>query len=374
MIAKRLVQRGVDMLAVYSPEQAEDLSTLGLPCPILVLMQVHEVNRNDLLFHAASMDRLHLTIHDPSQVKDLERSCHAVGLRIPVHVYIDTGMSRAGVSPQDAPGVIRQILYSRSLRLAGVYTHLASTDGDTSISDVQLGLYDRVLDAVGHPLPADVLFHIANTAGTVRNPRYHRKMARVGIGMYGLGIDLPDGGSAKASPAGFSAGVPSFKPVARWVSSVIHVQKYPSQAAVGYNSTYRLKRDSVLGTVPVGYADGYPLALSNLASVDLPEHSNGTQSVCVPVVGRINMDQIVIDLTDVPKAGVRTQVELFSNNPDSKCALPRLAELANSSCYELLTRLSPRLARKYVSVEVGSLTPALPRITLTKGDPANIGH
>jgi alanine racemase len=144
-------------------------------------------------------------------------------------------------------------------------------------------------------------------------------------------------------------------PILRWRSRVIHLQEYAEGTPVGYGSTHLLARDSVLGLVPVGYADGYPRALSNQSVVALPECTLEGKPLTAPVLGLVNMDQIVIDLTDTPAgcappstSGGGTLVELISDDPASPCALPRLAELAGTNTYEMLCGLSPRLARKYV--------------------------
>jgi alanine racemase len=157
----------------------------------------------------------------------------------------------------------------------------------------------------------------------------------VGLGLYGYG----DEGTPSAS---------KLQPVVRWLSRVVHVQEHAAGTPVGYNSTHKLTRDSLLGLVPAGYADGYDRSLGNQSVVGLPECSADGKPVHAPVLGRVNMDQIVIDLTDAP-AGCGTLVELVSDNPASPCAMPRLAELAKTNTYELLCRLSPRLPRRYVS-------------------------
>ena len=117
---------------------------------------------------------------------------------------------------------------------------------------------------------------------------------------------------------------------------------------VGYNHTYRLTRDSLLGVVAAGYGDGYPLALGNRAVVGLINDS-GHRGIA-PVRGKVNMDQIVIDLTEVSPEAARVGelVELVSWDTDSPCALPTLSELGNSNCYEMLCRLSSHLPRRYV--------------------------
>ena len=137
-------------------------------------------------------------------------------------------------------------------------------------------------------------------------------------------------------------------PIVRWRSRIIHVQEDPKGTPVGYGSTHKLTRDSVLGIIPVGYADGYPRHLSNAGVVAMPEITVDGKLLHAKVVGRVNMDQIIIDLTDAP-ASVGTLVDVISDDPTSPCALHKLAELAGTNEYEMLCRLSPRVPRKYVN-------------------------
>jgi alanine racemase len=120
----------------------------------------------------------------------------------------------------------------------------------------------------------------------------------------------------------------------------------PAGTPVGYHGMYRTERDSRLAIVPVGYADGYPLALSNKGVVRV-----GASLAPAPVRGQVNMDQIIIDVTDAPDARIDAPVELIAKDPDAPNALPRLARLASSNCYEMLCRLSPRAQRKYTTTD-----------------------
>jgi alanine racemase len=169
-------------------------------------------------------------------------------------------------------------------------------------------------------------------------------MVRVGLGLLGYGPE-----SMRGDPLPHDR--PALRPVARWLTRIVHVQRYAKGEPVGYNSTHTLTRDSVLGVVPAGYGDGYPLSLGNRAQVQVVLAPN--DRCAAAVLGKVNMDQLVIDLTDAPAAAqqIGTTIELISNDPNSPCALPRLAELAGSSCYEMLCRLSSHLPRRHVGAE-----------------------
>jgi len=337
-IAQRLVSKGVDMLAVYSPAQAADLLRVSMSCPILVFAPMRELVRTDALYRAAVTGRLHLAVHDLEQIEQILKIGTTFGCTMPIHLHVDTGMSRSGLNAEQFALALNRINGVRYLRLAGIYSHLASADDAGGMADQQREIFDALIASHAEAIPADTITHLANTFATCRDRQFHREMVRVGLGLYGYGPDLLQGGQIIGE-------MTELHPIVRWRSRINHVQRYPAGAKVGYNSTYTCPRESVLGVIPVGYADGYPLALSGKSVVALPELSVGGRAAVAPVRGRVNMDQIVVDLTDIPNVAVGTLVDLISDDPTSPCALPRLAELANSHCYELLTRLSSRITR-----------------------------
>lgn len=340
-IAQRLVAKGVDMLAAYSANQAADLLRVSMNCPILVLAPMRELTRTDALYRAAVTGRLHLTIHDLPQIDQTLKMGTTFGCTFPVHLHVDTGMSRSGLSPEEFAHAIQKIQGMRHLKLAGIYTHLASAQAANDSAYEQLERFEFLLAQHAALIPATTLTHIANTFATCRDTRFHRQMIRVGLGLYGYGPELLETPQAVE-------GMAALRPIMRWRTRINHVQRYPKGSLVGYDSMFTCQRDSVLGVVPVGYADGYPLALSDQAVVVLPELLVAGRAVAAPIRGRVNMDQMVIDLTDVPEAKVGTEVELISDDPASPCALPKLAKMAKSHCYEMLTRLSPRVARNTI--------------------------
>lgn len=346
-LAQRLARAGADALAVFSPQQAVELVALNLGKPILVFMRVDELKRDDPLYRPAVTGRLWLTVHDREQLLALDHAGKMLGSRLSIHLMIDTGMSRGGVPIEDAPTLLGEIATLRHIKLAGVYTHLATAETDQAFVDEQVSRLDSVLIQNQEALPPDVILHVASTFAALRGSKYHRDMVRVGLGLFGYGPEsLPNNALAEHAR--------ELRPITKWCSRVIQTQRRPRNAIVGYGATHKLRRDSMLGIVPAGYADGYPLALSNKATVDLPDvHVNG-KPFAAPVLGRVNMDQIIIDLTDAPgitNASV-VNVDLFSDDPESPCAVHKLAKLAGSSCYEMLCRLSPRVPRKHVTPAV----------------------
>lgn len=357
-IARRLTSQ-VDMLAVFSPAQAEQLAGLALSCPVLLFMRLAEMTRGHPLYRMAITDQLHVTIHDREQVALLEEAGRRLGCRLPVHLYLDTGMSRGGLDAEQFRQVMIQMPTLKHLRLAGVYTHMAGAESDEAFTVEQMARVDRALAEFKDKLPAGLIVHVANTYATLRDPKFHRGMVRIGLGLWGYGVEDMRGkgpenrarGTNKASASDSSSGPraprPGPLPILRWRSHIIHVQEHRAHTPVGYGGTHVLTRDSTLGLVPVGYADGYPRALSNKSVVALPECTVDGKPMTAPVLGRVNMDQIVIDLTDVP-ASRGTLVELISDDPASPCAMPKLAEQAGTNTYEMLCRLSPRVARRYV--------------------------
>ncbi|MEE9212857.1 MAG: alanine racemase [Phycisphaeraceae bacterium] len=350
-IAKRLADRGIDMLAVYSVREAEQLIHNAVTCPILLLMPLRDLGRNDPLYRTATAGRLHLSIHDAEQLNQVNHFGRVLDLKMPVHLYYDTGMSRSGLNRQELADALARMPELPHVQLAGLFTHLATADNDETFTNEQLEMFDHALAEHNDQLPDSAVVHVGNTFATLRDRRYHRDMVRVGLGLFGYGPDLLTGGSliANAEP---------LLPIVRWVSRINHVQKYPKGTPVSYGATYRLQRDSVLGVVPVGYGNGYPLSLSNRGRVGLPDLRTGPQHITANVLGRVTMDQIVIDLTDAlgsadptPVRLMNSTVELISDDPTSPCALPRLAEAAGSHCYEMLCRLSPDLPRHYLTTD-----------------------
>jgi len=344
-IAHRLVKAGVDMLAVYDAAEAEELVTAGITAPMLVLMPVHELARTNALYRHAARGKLHLAVHGPEQLAALNEVGHRFGLKLPVHLYLDTGMSRGGLNREQLAKAIARACESRFVQIAGLYSHLATADSDGAFAESQRQRLEQALREHAPLIGGEVTRHLANTCGILRDASLHYDMVRPGLGLLGYGPEqMPIEDALEGEP---------LVPVARWMSRLIHVQQYPVGTAVGYGGTDVLERRSTLGVVPVGYGDGYPLELSNQAVMRL-EDADGHWPHA-PIRGRVSMDQLVVDLTDVAGSTdaldslLNASVEVYSDEPTAPNALPRLAQQAGTHCYELLCRLSPRLKRYHVN-------------------------
>ncbi len=350
-VAKRLSLAGVEMFAVYTPEQARALVEAHISQPILLLMPVREMDRNDPLYRSAARDRLHFTVHDRDGLASLIAVADGFGMTIPVHLEVDTGMSRGGAPPDEAAALAVRISEHPRLRLAGVYTHFSAADTDTNFTKQQHDTFSAWLKRVGPALPADCLIHEANTFGTFRAGANHRGMVRVGLALLGMAGEEFGGGEFE-----FAADAEKLAPAVRWVSHVAHLKWIAPGTPVGYGSTWRAQRKTRIALIPVGYADGYPLALSNkgVVAIELP----GGIRAYVPVVGRVSMDQITADVTDIPEDQITlgSCVEVVGNDRTAANHLPTLAKEAGTITHELLCRFSARLPRSYIAVENPKVT------------------
>lgn len=351
-IAKRLAHNGAEMVAVYTADQAAELFRAVIPCRVLVLMPVREIARVDELYRGLIADRLQLAVHDLDHLHDLLAMTERYGVTISLHIEVDTGMSRGGCSIDEAPILLKKIAASRRLVLAGIFTHFASAESDVEFTNQQLAMFEKVLNEHAALIPPNCRIHAAGSFATMRHPRFHQRMVRVGLAWAGYGLEWMDGGETMTAAQ-------NLRPIVSWKSRIVHLKKIASGTPVGYGSGWTARRPSVIGLVPVGYADGYPTGLGCRddrpvgASVGIVlDPSGSTAPVFVPVVGAVNMDQITIDLTDVAglcrAVAAGTQVELISPDPQAPNHLPTLARMAGTIPHEMLCRLNPRIKREYL--------------------------
>jgi len=359
-IAKRLAFGGADLLAVYTPEQAAELFRAAIGCKVLVLMPVREIARVDELYRGLISDRLQLTVHDDAHVSDLISITERYGVVINVHLEIDTGMSRGGCAVEDVPAMLRRISSAKRLHLAGVFSHFAGAENDLDFTQRQLKAFERVIEENRSLLATDTRIHIANSFGMLRGKNFHQTMVRVGLAWAGYGIEWMNPGEVIPQAT-------KLRPIVSWKSRVVQVKTIEAGTPVGYGSSWTSKRKSVIGLVPVGYADGYPITLGNkdmnpkAASVGVVLEGDDSPCAFAPVVGAVNMDQITIDLTDVAAlaeredraVGVGTLVELISPSVAAPNHLPTLARMAGTIPHEMLCRLNPRLKRVYLAAAGG---------------------
>ena len=334
-IAGSMAEMGIRTFAAYSPEEALSVATAARGADVLVLMPVHQLDRGGAAMHLLANEKLHFTAHSIDQVRDLEFEAAELGIVLPLHLELDTGMGRGGCEERDALQILAQISQSPRLRLAGVMTHLPDALDDADSARDRGRRFRSFLEAAGDLVPAKVLRHAAATAA-LHDSTLRLDMVRVGLAWTGY---HPRG-------AGITPSSIKLQPAISWWSRLVQVRRLSAGRSIGYGCTTTIDRDTIAGLVPVGYADGLPS--SRTGPHRLVVHGQ-RGAVSVPVLGRMNMDQCVVDLTDVGPVDPNADVEIISADADSPVALPRVAARSEVMPYELLCGLSARIPRIIVA-------------------------
>ncbi len=330
VLGPALERAGADAFGVATAAEALALRAHGVTRPILVLGPLRGCLREVL---AADVE---LTVTDTASLTAIETAGAAASAR--VHLKVDTGMGRLGAAPEQALALAQALARSRSAELAAVWTHLACADEpDALLPDGltarQLERFEATLATLRRAGIEVPLAHAANSAATLWLPRAHCDLVRPGLALYGHH-------ATPAAQALLPAEVRALRPVATLRAPVTFVKRVARGASVSYGATWRAPRDTEIATVRLGYADGYPRAAGNRAEALV-------HGVRVPVVGRVCMDQLMLDVGALA-GSVALGDAVTMLGPDGPSAAALAARLGTVS-YELLTNLNaPRLARVYV--------------------------
>lgn len=313
----------VDMLGVASASEGIELRHAGVDLPILVLgLTLPEEDIVDRILDYS----LSQTVADMALPKMISSRAPARKNRGLVHLKIDTGMGRVGCSVSEARGLAREISGLRSIKLEGIFTHFPAADnGDPGFTRNQIKIFNEItgdLESEGMHIQ---LKHIANSAGIVNFPESHLDMVRPGIMSYGL---LPAPGMKCSA---------ELVPAMTLKSNIIFLKRVPGGTPLSYGLTYRTDRESTIATVPLGYGDGYSRFLSNKARVLIEGRE-------YPVVGRVSMDQILVNLGDDEYAPGQ-EVVLFGKQG---ITAETLAQWIGTIPYEVTCGISKRVKRAYI--------------------------
>jgi alanine racemase len=325
------IAAGADALAVATAPEALEVRKLGYHGVLLATIACGAQAGGELFDTAAEAIRhdVQLTVTDLAEVAPLQRLAKKLNKQPQVHIKIDTGMGRSGVLPAGAPELVSAVNSASPLQLVGVYTHFAASDElDKTHAEGQFSLFLATLDKLG-PLTG-VIRHAANSAAIADMPYTALDMVRPGIAIYGY------------QPSDDVQHVLPLRPALRLTAPILHTKQLPAGATCGYGLDCRLTRDSRIGIVPGGYADGVSRRLSGRCPV-------GIDGQVAAVLGRISMDQIIVDLTDHHAAMVGTAVELISPDLNAPNGVTNLARLAETIPYEIICRLGRRTT--YEAVE-----------------------
>ncbi len=322
--ARALVDEGVAYFGVGFLEEGIALRRAGITTPILVLGGAVGYQAKHFLEYD-----LELTVSSIALAKKVAEEVRTNGHRARVHLKIDTGMGRIGVSWTNALPFIEAALSIPELEVVGLYSHLASADeDDPAFTKEQLQRFSKVIEEVearGHFIPH---IHIANSGALVQHDESLYHMPRLGISLYGCRpsdqLELPDG----------------INPVMSLVSEVVFVKRVAKGTPVSYGCTWKAPRETTIATVPIGYGDGYPRALSNKGEVLI-------RGERMPVVGVVCMDQIMVDCRET-RVEVDDPVILIGSQETERISAEEVAGWLNTISYEVTTTINTRVPRVFV--------------------------
>ena len=316
-IAKTLQDHRVDYLAVAVADEGEQLRKAGITANILVM------NPELTAFKTIFENNLEPEIYSFTLLEEMIRACEHEGyMHYPVHIKIDTGMSRLGFRPDEMLRLIERLQEQTAVVPRSVFSHLAGSDSSDfdAFTHQQTARFTEAATALQAAFPHKILRHICNSAGIERFPEYHFDMVRLGLGLYGI------------SPVGDRL----IYPISTLRSTILQIHDVPATETVGYSRRGQLARPSRIASVPIGYADGLNRRLGNGLGHCIV---NGKPA---PYVGNICMDVCMIDVTDIP-CHEGDSVEIFG----PQLPVTQLAEWLGTIPYEVMTGISTRVRRVY---------------------------
>ena len=322
----RTIDRFVCGYAVATVDEGLKLRRHGIEKEILSLGPVSAGRYQECLENDIS-----LPVFEYRRAKELSDAAVAEGKTAKIHIAVDTGMSRIGLFPDEGSvETIKEIAELPDLRIAGMFTHFARADeADKTNAGEQYRRFREFCDDVKAAGVAVPVCHCSNSAGIVELPDFNMDAVRAGITIYGM---YPSDEVKKDR-------VP-LKPALGLKSFVTYVKEIGPGEEISYGGTYVTERTMRVATVPVGYGDGYPRSLSN----------RGYVLICgkrAPILGRVCMDQFMVDVTDIPGVDVDTPVTLIGKDGDEEITMERLAELCGGFHYEMVCDIGKRVPRVY---------------------------
>ncbi|MCH5201621.1 MAG: alanine racemase [Oscillospiraceae bacterium] len=316
----------IDGYAVAVVEEGVDLRNSGFNKPILLLGYTHPLQYNQIIEYDMMP-----AVFSYQMAKALSEKAGQLNKKIKIHIKLDTGMSRIGFADnEESVRIIKEISLLPNIEINGIFSHLARADEkDKTFAKTQ---YDRFitftikLEQQGIKIPNR---HISNSAAIMELPEMNLEMVRCGIITYGL---YP---SAEMDKKNFS-----LEPAMQWKSAVSYVKTVPKGTPIGYGGTYITDRETVVATIPVGYADGYPRTLSNKGFVLIKGEK-------APIIGRVCMDQFMVDVSHIKGVVTGDTVTLMGKDGKEEISCDCVADLAGSFNYEFVCDIGKRVPRVY---------------------------
>ena len=312
--------------AVATPEEALQLRTFGVKKPILILGIVFEEYFTEMI-----AKEIRLTVCTYEMAQKLSEEAQRQGRDVHIHIGLDTGMSRIGFADrQESVEEIKKISQLPNLKIEGMFTHFARADEtDRSPANDQLNRYlnfAKLLEDAGIQIP---MKHCSNSAGIIRVPEANLNAVRAGITIYGI---YPSNEVERD--------IVKLIPAMELKSHISYIKTVEPGAAFSYGGTFTAKKEMKVATIPVGYADGYPRSLSNKGWVLI----HGKKA---PILGRVCMDQFMVDVTDIPDVKIGDEVTLIGRDGDEVITMEEVGSLSGRFNYEFVCVLGKRIPRVF---------------------------
>ena len=321
MTAPIMLASGIDMLGVASIDEGLDLRNEKISCDILVVGAVPVWS-----FEVATENDISISIFSEAHLNACKQAYERTGIKPKVHIKLNTGMNRIGLEPENAVEFIKKAQTADYLDLKGIFTHLANAE-DIEKTEKQFEIWNRITNAVD---TKGLLLHALNTAGSMKYyDEIKSNMVRMGIAIYGLEPDLPEGVKFK----------PELKQVMGLKGRITNIHTMKKGQGISYGYSYIADKDIKVATIPIGYADGVPRALSNKIFAEL----NGYK---IKQIGNITMDQMMFDITGID--ATEGDIITLLNDSDKDLSIDNWAKIVGTINYELTCRLKVRLPRVYV--------------------------
>jgi len=322
-VSRKLVQCGVDYLGVASVEEANDLRKAKIKIPILILGTVFSLSE----IKQALKLKATITVPDYRTAKILNHYASGTS-RVRVQIKVDTGMGRLGIWHKQAELTIKRILKLKNLYVEGIYTHFPSADTDIPFTNRQVKAFEQLLQRLKRNTNEFAFTHASNSSAVGRLKTSSLNMVRPGIMLYGMypHRDLE----------------PFFdlKPVLTFKTKITYLKQVPAGRSISYGRTYITRKKTKIATIPAGYADGYMRALSNKAQVLV-------RGKFAPVVGRVCMDQTMIDVGGIKGVKLGDTVVLIGRQKQKSIRTEELARICNTIPYEVTCCISARVKRVF---------------------------
>jgi len=324
------LQADVDWLGVNSLEEGLLLRQKGIRCPVLIVGYVPLHGLEEAVIHD-----LKCTVYNFETVERLAAVSRRLRKKAYLHLKVETGTYRQGIREEELLSLVKKIREYPQLVIEGISSHFANIEDTTdhSYAKGQLESFLRMLETLRKERVKVPVKHMSCTASAILFPETYFDLVRVGIGMYGLWPSKETYLSSLLQKRHLL-----LKPVLSWKTRVAQIKRVPKGSFIGYGCTYRANRDTVLAVLPVGYADGYRRGLSNSSYVLI----RGERAL---LRGRVAMNFIMVDITDIPEARVEEEAVLIGGDQDEVISADYLASLVGTINYEIASGINPHLPR-----------------------------